>query len=109
MPGPRAAGRTSAADGKSRAQADETRNKGGEEDFTQRREAAKNSRKNFRAFLIHFPFASYLLCGFAALREMFFIGSDERAAIKREINVQLGSKIIEEKSYTGATTEHAAM
>jgi hypothetical protein len=33
---------------------------------------------------------------------MFFIGSDERAPIKREINVQLGSKIIEEKSYAGA-------
>jgi hypothetical protein len=64
MPGPMSA----------HAKADETRNKGGEEDFTQRRKGAKNSRKNFRAFLIHFPFASYLLCGFAALREMFFIG-----------------------------------
>jgi hypothetical protein len=33
---------------------------------------------------------------------MFFIGSDERAAIKREIIVQLGSRIIGEKSYAGA-------
>jgi hypothetical protein len=39
---------------------------------------------------------------------MFFIGSDERAAIKREINVLLGSTIIEEKSYAGALAEHSA-
>jgi hypothetical protein len=70
--------------------------------FHAKAQTRKKLTQKFRAFLIHFPFASYLLCAFAALREMFFIGSDERAPIKREINVQLGSKIIEEKSYAGA-------
>ena len=37
---------------------------------------------------------------FIALARMVYHTNDERAAIKREINVLLGSAIIEEKSYT---------
>lgn len=36
---------------------------------------------------------------FVALARAVYVSNDERAAIKREINVLLGSAIIEEKSY----------
>ena len=37
---------------------------------------------------------------FIALARSVYLTNDERAAIKREINTLLGSKIMEEKSYT---------
>jgi hypothetical protein len=43
---------------------------------------------------------------FVELARSVYLNNDRRAAIKREINVLLGSKIIEEKSYAGTMTEH---
>ena len=40
---------------------------------------------------------------FVDLARSVYRNNDHRAAIKRQINVLLGSKIIEEKSYTGST------
>jgi len=37
---------------------------------------------------------------FIALARAVYVANDERAAIKKRINLQLGSRIIEEKSYT---------
>jgi len=37
--------------------------------------------------------------GFVALARAVYVTNDERAAIKKEINVLLGSAIVEEKSY----------
>jgi tetratricopeptide (TPR) repeat protein len=44
---------------------------------------------------------------FISLARAVYENNDRRAAIKRAINVQLGSKIIEEKSYGGAVAEHS--
>ncbi len=38
--------------------------------------------------------------GFIALARAVYVTNDERARIKKEINVLLGSQIVEEKSYT---------
>lgn len=38
---------------------------------------------------------------FIQLARAVYVTNDERAAVKRTINVKLGSKIIEEKSYAG--------
>jgi hypothetical protein len=38
---------------------------------------------------------------FVTLARSIYRANDERAAIKREINIATGSKLIEEKSYTG--------
>lgn len=37
--------------------------------------------------------------GFIALARAVYIENDERAAIKKRVNVKLGSRIVEEKSY----------
>jgi hypothetical protein len=37
--------------------------------------------------------------GFIALARSVYVENDERAAIKKRINVKLGSRIVEEKSY----------
>jgi len=37
--------------------------------------------------------------GFIALARAVYVENDERAAIKKRINVKLGSRIVEEKSY----------
>jgi len=37
--------------------------------------------------------------GFIALARSVYVENDERAAIKKRINLQLGSRIVEEKSY----------
>jgi hypothetical protein len=37
---------------------------------------------------------------FIALARAVYVTNDERAAVKREINTKLGSKIVEEKSYS---------
>ena len=36
---------------------------------------------------------------FIELARAVYVSNDERAAIKKRINVKLGSKIVEEKSY----------
>lgn len=38
--------------------------------------------------------------GFISLARMVYHNNDERAAIKKEINIKYGSEIIEEKSYS---------
>lgn len=43
---------------------------------------------------------------FVDLARSVYHNNDRRAALKREINVLLGSKIIEEKSYAGSVSEH---
>jgi hypothetical protein len=42
--------------------------------------------------------------GFVRLARAVYFENDERAAIKRRINVKLGSTIVEEKSYTSYKT-----
>jgi hypothetical protein len=37
---------------------------------------------------------------FVALARAVYFNNDERAAIKRELNTMLGSRLVEEKSYT---------
>jgi post-segregation antitoxin (ccd killing protein) len=44
---------------------------------------------------------------FVALARSVYHNNDNRAVIKRKINVLLGSKIIEEKSYTVGSLEHS--
>ena len=44
--------------------------------------------------------------GFIALARSVYQLNDERAALKRRINLRLGSSIIEEKSYGGNHTAH---
>lgn len=41
--------------------------------------------------------------GFIALARAVYVTNDERAQIKKKINMLLGSELIEEKSYTGAS------
>lgn len=38
--------------------------------------------------------------GFVALARAVYVTNDERARVKKEINILLGSQIVEEKSYT---------
>jgi hypothetical protein len=50
------------------------------------------------------------LCSkFVELARSVYRDNDRRAAIKKRINVLLGSKIIEEKSYAGTLCESAAV
>lgn len=42
--------------------------------------------------------------GFVALARAVYVTNDQRAAIKKQINVLLGSAIVEEKSYFGGGT-----
>jgi len=41
--------------------------------------------------------------GFIALARSVYITNDERAAVKKQINLLLGSDLVEEKSYKGGT------
>lgn len=46
--------------------------------------------------------------GFVAVARSIYCTNDERAALKRQINIALGSRIIEEKSYTPLGHDDAA-
>jgi len=43
--------------------------------------------------------------GFVALARAVYVTNDERARVKKEINMLLGSQIVEEKSYTDFRSE----
>ena len=51
---------------------------------------------DIRAFEARSDFGS----GFIALARAVYVTNDERARVKKEINLLLGSQIVEEKSYT---------